>query len=354
MVESNVSLNGLTIKATYKYDHYIRYGFQCGECGYDAGGDLKAPMEACPKCATGQPDIGVGQVKQEPELSSTLIGYPHYTKWQNKDGFWEVKRVLDDAGKYNYLCECADEKIAAKICDDWNTQVQQREISVVDSKYIFLEAQRAHDNVQVQYRQCRGCSGTGRETDDTPCSNPNYAAKCFDCDGQGRHEISLGMYDRLNAAFDVIMPYLQPPVREQGEIPAIDDEAMIELLRPYLHHGTRGWRRVTEKCLENIKPYLRTPMREIGYRAGENVPSRDHNFAELIAVPVEQMNDIHRHLRNLIALGQTHIKDLNTQPKEITDLKGKIFAEAESAVLFAGNWATRNRKPTEIEDGKTS
>lgn len=207
-----------------------------------------------------QTDTNVGQVKQDAELSSTLIEYPHYIKWQNKDGFWEVKRVLDDAGKYNYLCECADEKIAAKICDDWNTQVQQCEISV------------------------------------------------------------------------------------------IYDEAMIELLSPYVHHGTRGWMRmVAEKCLETIKPYLRSPVREIGYRAGENVPSRDHNFAELIAVPIEQMNDIHRHLRNLIALGQIHIKDFDTQPKEITDLKGKIFAEAESAVLFVRNWATRNRKPTEIE-----
>jgi DnaJ-class molecular chaperone len=37
----------------------------------------------------------------------------------------------------------------------------------------------------TQTYKCRTCNGTGREDDDTPCSNPNYAANCVDCDGKG-------------------------------------------------------------------------------------------------------------------------------------------------------------------------
>lgn len=50
MSDHKESLNRLTIKAVYKYDYYTQYGFQCGKCGYDAGGKLNFPMEECPKC----------------------------------------------------------------------------------------------------------------------------------------------------------------------------------------------------------------------------------------------------------------------------------------------------------------
>jgi hypothetical protein len=34
------------------------------------------------------------------------------------------------------------------------------------------------------------------------------------------------------------------------------DEKLIQLLRPYLHYGTSGWRRVAERCLADIRPHL--------------------------------------------------------------------------------------------------
>jgi hypothetical protein len=89
----------------------------------------------------------------------TLIGYPQYTKRENKDGFWEVRRVLDESGKYNFLCECADEKIASRICNDWNAQVQQREISVVSEsdRQVIHEHLQDAETIISNVRHILGC-----------------------------------------------------------------------------------------------------------------------------------------------------------------------------------------------------
>lgn len=54
--------------------------------------------------------------------NDTLIGYPRYEKQLNASKFWEVIRILNAEGDHNYICECADEQIAIKLCSDWNNQ----------------------------------------------------------------------------------------------------------------------------------------------------------------------------------------------------------------------------------------
>lgn len=86
-----------------------------------------------------------------------------------------------------------------------------------DITAIFLAAQRAHDSLTPKQFPCKECDGTGRERDDTPCSNPNYAAQCTQCRGKGYWEKQLGLYDRLAAAFDVIRPYLSARAVPEGK-----------------------------------------------------------------------------------------------------------------------------------------
>lgn len=57
-------------------------------------------------------------------------------------------------------------------------------------------------------------------------------------------------------------------VSQPGEV---DEEVIIELLRPYLHFGTQGWRRVAEKAVEAIRPYLRTQQQPQPVSVGEDV-----------------------------------------------------------------------------------
>lgn len=72
--------------------------------------------------------------------------------------------------------------------------------------------------------------------------------------------------------------------------------------------------------------------------AGTILPGTGDFPEGLVAVPVVQLQRIQEQFRELIHLSLTHIRDFDTQSKEITELKHKIFGLAEFGVLFAGNW----------------
>lgn len=64
-----------------------------------------------------------------------------------------------------------------------------------------------------------------------------------------------------------------------------------------------------------------------------------------VAVPVAQLADIYAALRRLTHLGQMDVRDWDSIPTEVKDLKGQIFREVDMATVFAGQWL-----PKEVRD----
>ena len=62
----------------------------------------------------------------------------------------------------------------------------------------------AYNMLEYPKHECAECDGTGREWDGTPCSNPNDAATCRDCNGKGYWRKDPSQFDRMKAAVNTI------------------------------------------------------------------------------------------------------------------------------------------------------
>ena len=63
---------------------------------------------------------------------------------------------------------------------------------------------QAYNAIEYPKHECLECDGTGREHDDTPCSNPNEAADCKECSGKGYWRKEPSQFDRMKAAINAI------------------------------------------------------------------------------------------------------------------------------------------------------
>jgi hypothetical protein len=91
---------------------------------------------------------------------------------------------------------------------------KRSEMLVVDREWLLNEFGKAYHLLEGHKYECTDCKGTGREQDNTPCSNPNDAAKCQGCGGEGYFQRQPTIRDRLDAGFAILDPYLNAPMRE--------------------------------------------------------------------------------------------------------------------------------------------
>lgn len=56
---------------------------------------------------------------------------------------------------------------------------------------------------------CQRCGGSGREEDDTPCSNPNEEPLCIVCNGRGNGFTPATQQEKIDAAMKVLTDALQ-------------------------------------------------------------------------------------------------------------------------------------------------
>ncbi len=70
----------------------------------------------------------------------------------------------------------------------------------------------------------------------------------------------------------------------------------------------------------------------------------DAGITAAVAVPVEQLVEMYERFCRLTQLGQTNIDDLGKTPKEIMELRSKIFSESDFGAMFAGQWLPKEAR----------
>ncbi len=61
-----------------------------------------------------------------------------------------------------------------------------------------------------------------------------------------------------------------------------------------------------------------------------------------VAVPIDQLADIYERFLRLTRMGQSTIEGWLTLPKDVADLKRKIFDQSDFGAIYAGQWLPRD------------
>lgn len=87
-----------------------------------------------------------------------------------------------------------------------------------------------------------------------------------------------------------------------------------------------------QEIIETLRANAETDrrQREAAKKALEGLP--------FVAIPIDQLADIYKSLKRLTKLGQATMDEWMAMPKAEQDLRHAIFAEADFAAVYAGQW----------------
>lgn len=109
----------------------------------------------------------------------------------------EIFMICMNCQKSYKYCDCEVSSVT-KVSD---TAAQRPALSEDEAVEIMQKA-ASHEYEKIL---CMVCNGSGREQDSTPCSNPNYAADCRECSGDGFKKKYKSNYDKIKSAYRALI-----------------------------------------------------------------------------------------------------------------------------------------------------